>query len=159
MYQSLLATSERILACAFVAGLPSHVKQLLRASTAMYALPLDELLARARSIVKGERAMEKPIERGREAPSRPDQHVGITCYECNGPNHIAKDCLSSVGRGARVLCHRCDRFGHKSRNCPGNEAGGERILAPTVINISMIQTPAQHPGESRHIQTDSIDYY
>ncbi|MPC78693.1 hypothetical protein E2C01_073187 [Portunus trituberculatus] len=42
--------SDQGLACAFVAGLPEDVRQLLRAGSRMEALNLDQILARARAI-------------------------------------------------------------------------------------------------------------
>ncbi|MPC49068.1 hypothetical protein E2C01_042859 [Portunus trituberculatus] len=46
--------SDQGLACAFVAGLPEDVRQLLRAGSHMEALNLDQIIAWARVIVKDE---------------------------------------------------------------------------------------------------------
>ena len=43
--------SDKVLACAFVAGLPEAVRQLLRASSWMDMLTLEQILARARAIM------------------------------------------------------------------------------------------------------------
>ena len=45
--------SDQGLACAFVRGLPDRVKSLLRASTRMDGLSIDQLLARTRASMKG----------------------------------------------------------------------------------------------------------
>ena len=46
--------SSKALACAFVAGLPDAVRQILRAGSRMEALSLEQLLTRARSIMADE---------------------------------------------------------------------------------------------------------
>ncbi|KFD49690.1 hypothetical protein M514_09387 [Trichuris suis] len=43
--------SEKALACAFVAGLPDSVRQLLRAGSRLENLGLDQILARARAVL------------------------------------------------------------------------------------------------------------
>ena len=43
--------SDKMLACAFVAGLPDTVKQLLRAGSRMDVLPIDQILTRARAVL------------------------------------------------------------------------------------------------------------
>ena len=46
--------SDKMLACAFVAGLPDTVKQLLRAGSRMEELPIDQILTRARAVLADE---------------------------------------------------------------------------------------------------------
>ena len=46
--------SDKMLACAVVAGLPDTVKQLLRAGTRMDELPLPHILTRARAVLTDE---------------------------------------------------------------------------------------------------------
>ena len=46
--------SDNMLACAFVAGLPDTVKQLLRAGSRMDELPLAHILTRARAVLTDE---------------------------------------------------------------------------------------------------------
>ena len=45
-------TTERGLVCAFIAGLPEHVENLLQATTRVDDLPISEILACARAILK-----------------------------------------------------------------------------------------------------------
>ena len=135
-------TSDRELKCAFVNGLPGHVKQLLRASARINSLTLTQVLESARDIIKDMPREEEPVvaavqpvAKESKSQSRPDQRVGLICFNCNGPNHIARDCRVEGrggrvdGRGGRVRCYRCSRIGHLSRNCPGKRRRGKDISA------------------------------
>ena len=44
--------TERGLVCAFIAGLPEHAEKLLQATTRVDNLPISEILACARAILK-----------------------------------------------------------------------------------------------------------
>ncbi len=44
--------TERGLACSFIAGLPEHAENLLQATTRVDDLPISEILARTRAILK-----------------------------------------------------------------------------------------------------------
>ncbi|XP_003369125.1 zinc knuckle protein [Trichinella spiralis] len=89
--------SEKALACAFVAGLPENVRQLLRAGSRMEDLRLSQILTRARAIITDERPVDAPntclSARGPEVRS-PTAPPGQRCFECGGPNHFALDCLA-----------------------------------------------------------------
>ena len=85
---------EKGLACAFVAGLPESVRQLLRADSRMETLDLPQILARARSVVRdhsGGGVQEVCLDAGTGNPETgPDQR----CFVCNGVNHFARECLA-----------------------------------------------------------------
>ena len=138
---------QRWLISAFVSGLPSDVKQQLRASARMDHMPLEQILTRARAIMTEETEAVEPVvaaTRQRrilpqiptDSPSSlPPRKGGMACYECGGPNHFARDCWQrrDVQRSSRtpraqseVRCYRCQRRGHIASECPGNEFGGER---------------------------------
>ncbi|KRY07334.1 Pol polyprotein, partial [Trichinella patagoniensis] len=89
--------SEKALACAFVAGLPENVRQLLRAGSRMEDLGLSQILTRARAIITDERPVGAPntclSARGPGVRS-PTVPPGQRCFECGGPNHFARDCLA-----------------------------------------------------------------
>uniref|UniRef100_A0A5S6Q1F8 CCHC-type domain-containing protein n=1 Tax=Trichuris muris TaxID=70415 RepID=A0A5S6Q1F8_TRIMR len=88
--------SERTLACAFVAGLPEGVRQLLRAGSRMENLCLSEILTRARVVIVD----EHPPVRARvlcfgttevRTVSRTDASKR-RCFSCGGLNHFARNC-------------------------------------------------------------------
>lgn len=51
----ICGVSNKVLVCAFVAWLPEDVRQLLRAGSRMEALNLDQVLPRARTMIRNER--------------------------------------------------------------------------------------------------------
>ena len=136
---SLGGLSDKVLSCAFVAGLPDAVRQLLRASCRMDTLTVEQLLARARAIMTEESdvvaAARVDVTSSRKSTGATS---GPVCFECNLPNHLAKDCLlrrrtSSAVRGGRgrgeIRCFRCAGYGHIASACPGKGVG-ERPSAP-----------------------------
>ena len=91
--------SDQSLACAFVQGLPDSVKSLLRASTCMDGLSIDQLLARARASMKDNIievglavAAIQATQDETKSPDSGDLYDFMTCHRCNSPNHFAKDC-------------------------------------------------------------------
>ena len=125
-----------MLACAFVAGLPDNVKQLLRAGSQMDELPLAHSLTRARAILTDEVGVAAAVSAmtvgAGASVKRADATSGLLCFQCNQPNHLARDCLlrrksrgdsyGGHGRGS-ARCYRCDGLGHFASSCPGNENG------------------------------------
>lgn len=125
--------SDRILACAFLSGLPDEASRLLRASSRLTEIGLEELLARARNILKDDRELVSAAVDTLDSPTK-----GLRCYTCGGPNHFSRDCKSGTRRtpnyGARqvIRCHQCNKPGHIARNCPGNGQGEDAAaLAPS----------------------------
>ena len=117
--------SERALACAFVSGLPDSAKQILRAGSRMETMSLSQLLARARSVLverdTGVAALAKGTHgRMQHEDKRMTDRKQVLCYVCNGPNHLARDCLSKAN-GA----NRRQRRNHRQ----GNDSG-EEVPAP-----------------------------
>ena len=78
-----------ILGCAFLVGLPDDESRLLRASSRLNELGLDELLARAQNILKDN---TESVSVAVEAPEPPRE--GPRCCRCGGPNHFSRDCQS-----------------------------------------------------------------
>lgn len=137
--------SEKGLACAFVAGLPEGIQQLLRAGSRMETLDLGQILTRAWAVVRddGTFGIQEVCLRA-TGPITGSQETYSTqrYYICNGMNHFARDCLTrrgafagrshrSTGRASRraVRCYRCGVLGHVASACPGNHHGGE-VSAP-----------------------------
>ena len=118
------------LVCTFTAGLPEHAENLLQATTRVDDLPISEILAHARAILKDCLTGTESAAAAAQLPGR--QEKGVTalrrCYVCQEPNHMARDCPRWRGspRSPKILiCYRCKRQGHVARNCPGNERGDE----------------------------------
>lgn len=116
------------MACVFVQGLPDPVKSLLRSSARADDMSLEELLARARAIIKDETAEREPVVAAVQPSQTPrsslDMGPLVTCYECNGPNHFARDCMKRR-RATNARYYRCNKTGHLAKNCPGNGSGDE----------------------------------
>lgn len=131
---------DKALTCAFVAGLPEEVRQLLRAGSRMEALDLTQILARARAVIREDSPLVSPeTSLGAMASPGNEQRTAVInqqCYVCGGPNHLARDCLvrrqSDPGSDGtafsgsrrsrrRVRCYRCGGLGHVASMCSGNE--------------------------------------
>lgn len=60
---------------------------------------------------------------------------GLLCYVCNGPNHLARDCLQrsrrnqNGGQRGYGRCYRCGMGGHNASACQGNDTGEESAPA------------------------------
>ena len=135
IWRSYASTTERGLVCAFIAGLPEHAENLLQATTRVDDLPISEILARARAILKDSLTGTESAAAAAQLPGR--QEKGVTalrrCYVCQEPNHMAQDCPRWHGspRSPKILiCYRCKRQGHIARNCPGNERVFSTSLSP-----------------------------
>ena len=125
-------------ACAFVAGLPESTRQTLRANSRLEALTLQQLLARAR-IVMAEESNFVCAGHGKHRAEPRD--ATPVCFECQAPNHHAKDCplrWQNARRDERRRnsdglrnprrrgpCFRCGENGHLVATCPGNGEGAK----------------------------------
>ena len=121
--------TERGLVCAFIAGLLEHAENLLQATTRVDDLPISDILARARAILKDRLAGTESAAAAAQLPGRQEKGVtALRCYVCQEPDHMARDCPRRRGspRSPKsLICYRCNRQGHVARNCPGNERGDE----------------------------------
>ena len=99
--------TEQGLVCAFIDGLPEHAENLLQATTRVDDLPISEILARARAILKDSLTGTESAAAAAQLLGR--QEKGVTalrrCYVCQEPNHMARDCPRWRGspRSPKVL--------------------------------------------------------
>ena len=95
--------SDKVLSCAFVAGLPDAVRQLLRASCRMDTLSLEQLLARARAVMTEESdviaAARADVPRSKKSTAAVS---GPVCFECNC-QIISQETVWYVGRLVQLL--------------------------------------------------------
>ena len=84
---------DQTLKYALMAGLPAHTQELLRASADIDSIQTESILSRARAVVNNER-VAATIDRsatGKVPLSKPTEN-SLYCFNCSGPNHLAKHC-------------------------------------------------------------------
>ncbi|KFD58958.1 hypothetical protein M513_00121 [Trichuris suis] len=121
--------SEKALACAFVAGLPEGVRQLLRAGSRMEELSLAQMLARARAILTDEcpaTVRDACLSARQSGPTARTAVRGLRCYACGGRNHFARDCLAR-----RQSSSVSNRNGGQDSRHPARNHGFRRLGAAT----------------------------
>ena len=125
--------SERGLTCAFISGLPESVRQGLRTGCRVEAMRLDDLLVRARAVLADKNAFSAEVHTSAASttatrPTVAEANVrlqGRRCFNCNGANHLAKDCLlrrTVTETRTGVKCFGCGGP-HFRRQCPENAVG------------------------------------
>ena len=131
--------SDQGLGCAFLAGLPEPVRQGLRTGCRVESLQLDQLLARARAVLKDtgdfegaaasigtSSASNQTVRSGRASEQAKSSGASSRkCFICDGENHLARHCLrrrAAVQRRDGLDCYRCGGP-HRARSCPGNRVG------------------------------------
>ena len=100
------------LVCAFIAGLPEYAEKLLQATTRVDDLPISEILARARAILKDSFTGTGLAAAAAQLPGCQEKETTAPrrCYMCQGPNHMARDCLrrcESPRPRKSLTCYRC----------------------------------------------------
>ena len=149
--------SQEGICCAFVTGLPDTVKRVLKAGARVDSLPLNELVDRARAILResqGVVAMATDSSgAGRARWRRGATAAGVgagrrgPCFTCAEYGHIARECPwdrrcgdgrghSAAGGGPRLplrpQCYRCREWGHIAAQCPNGEREGAPAPASSL---------------------------
>ena len=117
---------------AFMAGLPAHTQELLRASADIDRIQTESILSRARAVVNNER-VAATVDRSaaEKVPLPKPTENSLYCFNCSGPNHLAKHCQFErlrLRRKPTLRWYRCQE-GHVASKCPENGDRGE-IWAP-----------------------------
>ena len=139
---------ERWFTCAFVSGLPQHVRHLLRASSKMETMSAEQLLTLTRAVmIDNEGSAELAAASAKRTPSESkvrNDGKKFAYYRCGGPNHIAKD--RSQDRQERpdsrmrkvrreIRCFRCNGLGNIASQRQGNAKGeGASALVSSPID-------------------------
>ena len=127
---------ERALAYKFLVGIPTRAKQLLRVSSSIASLSLNDLVDRARTVMKDNselRDLVIAVAQSTPSDDRPSQgpslRGGVVCYRCDGQGHIVWNCRRRL---TAVRCYWCNETGHMARDCAGNGAG-DKVPASTFL--------------------------
>jgi len=112
--------SDQWLKCAFIAGLPDHLRSQLRAACSFGTMSLDDVLGRARALLRSSETCMVSATR----------KAGVTCFFCGERGHIRRQCprVSSPtssdrptsrdqGQGTR-RCFVCGDPSHLASVCP-----------------------------------------
>ena len=107
--------TERGLVCAFIAGLPEHVENLLQATTRIDDLPISEILAR--TILKDSLTGTELAAAAAQLPGCQEKEATALrrCYVCQEPNHMAQDCPRrhrSPRSPKTLICYQCKQQSH-----------------------------------------------
>jgi hypothetical protein len=101
--QSLIG--DRLLVCAFVAGLPSEAKRQLIAACSLSELRLQDVTEKARRLVTSQASccasQVSGVENRRVAPSAGERRRPI-CFECGKEGHLRRDCPQKATAGGKI---------------------------------------------------------
>ena len=120
---------DQTLKYAFVAGLPAHTRELLRASTDIDCIQTESILSQARAVVNNERVAATVNRSATEkVPLPKPTENSLYCFNCSEPNHLAKHCQFERLRQhckPTLRCYRFQKEGHVVSKCPENGDRGK----------------------------------
>jgi len=106
------AQQEQFVLCAFIQGLPTDVSARLRAGCCLADLSLEQLVEKARAIIKTE---------GQQCFAAIDKAVGVksvTCYKCLKVGHLSRNCRMLTNAQSKRACFVCGEEDHLANSCP-----------------------------------------
>ena len=102
--------SEHWITCVIVSGLPQRIRLLLRASSWIETMTLEQLLTRAHAVVTNDQGQEEPIvaaaqrsQNNIKASPESGPHNRIVCFNYNDQGHVLRD-YTSRRQGVKVRC-------------------------------------------------------
>ena len=112
--------SDQWLKCAFIAGLPDHLRSQLRAACSIGTMSLEDVLGRARALLRSSETCMVSVTR----------KTDVTCFSCGERGHIRRQCPKKSsptssdrptpgkqGQGVR-RCFVCGDLSHLAPVCP-----------------------------------------
>ena len=105
--------SDKLLKSAFLAGLPFDIKEKLRASNDLNALPINDVVKRARTIVKASEVCASAVVGTANDIACVVERKTVKCFSCGKVGHFSRDCKQRQLQ----YCTICNTKGHSSRNC------------------------------------------
>ena len=122
--------SDSTLTCAFVSGLPEHVKQSLRVGARLGEMVLQDIVQRAREIMVNDvHVAAAAVTKDASPTFVGSMHRKGECFQCGRSDHWLRDCPIRKARRAEGRCYRCNSDQHLANRCQGNE-GKEKASAP-----------------------------
>ena len=116
---------EHFIVAAFVSGLPSDVKQQLRAACSLSEMKLETIVNRTRALLKARNVetccFSKGGNKSRIYASKLQERK-IFCFNCGKEGHIRNYCPELSDRARR--CYRCGAADHMIVNCPRMKENG-----------------------------------
>jgi hypothetical protein len=109
--------------CAVISGLPQDIKQQLTGACTLEQLKLQDVVDRARTLVKANDGAVSAVSlSGNENWRGKRQQQPAGCYTCGKEGHTAKYCSQQSGyqfkKGKEgVQCYNCGNFGHFANFC------------------------------------------
>ena len=108
------------------------------------------------AIVTDDRGQEEPIvapmqvsRSNIKASPKSGFCTRIVCYNCNGQDHIVRDCASRR-QWVRVCCYHCNKVGHMAQDCSGDKDRDKIALVSSPDKLWMRRCWSSECTSMRH---------